>query len=154
MPLILDLGHYSETGPRERNEDRFGVVTPQGPDLSSKGVLLALADGVGGVSGGQEAAHYASRGLMADYYATPDTWPVSRALNQVLEAINRWILAEGRRQPELSGMACTMTALTLRWLNLRVESAACAIDILPRWDGKPVPPAGARDLQQGRRQLQ
>lgn len=114
MPLIVDIGQCSETGPRERNEDRFGVVTPPGPELSSKGVLLALADGVGGGRGGQEAAHYAIRGLMTDYYATPDTWAVSRALNQVIDATSRWVLAEGRKRADLAGMACTLTALVLR----------------------------------------
>jgi biopolymer transport protein ExbB/TolQ len=39
-----------------------------------------------------------------------------------------------------------MAALTLRWLNLRVEHAACTLEILPRWDGKPVPASRARDL--------
>lgn len=114
MPLKLDIGHYSESGPREANEDRFGIVTPSGADLACKGVLLAVADGVSGSLGGQEAAQYTVRGLMADYYATPDTWPVSRSLNQVLMAVNQWVASQARKRAELAGMACTLTALVLR----------------------------------------
>jgi hypothetical protein len=37
MPLTVDAGHSSLTGPRERNEDFCGMVTPQGADLENKG---------------------------------------------------------------------------------------------------------------------
>ena len=42
-----------------------------------------------------------------------------------------------------------MAALLLRWLALRAEKAACALAILPRWDGKPLPPSGAHELLAG-----
>ncbi|MFZ2855689.1 MAG: protein kinase [Rhodocyclaceae bacterium] len=114
MPLEVAVGHSSLTGPRERNEDFCGVVTPIGGDLENKGVLAALADGIGGHRGGREAAEYTVRGLLSDYYATPDTWAVPRALDKVLSALNRWVIAQAARDAELSGMATTLTALVLR----------------------------------------
>ena len=74
MPLEVDVGHSSLTGPRERNEDFCGMVTPQGAELENKGLIAAVADGIGGHKGGREAAEYTVRGLLSDYYATPDTW--------------------------------------------------------------------------------
>ena len=118
--LQIQVGQHSESGPRPRNEDRFGVVTPEGAVLAAKGALLAVADGVGGAAGGLEAARYTVRGLMADYYATPDTWPVSRSLQAVLEAVNAWVHAEGRKRRELAGMACTLSALVLKGRRFHV----------------------------------
>ena len=40
--LTVELGHSSLTGPRPRNEDFCGAVTPEGAELQSKG-LLAIA---------------------------------------------------------------------------------------------------------------
>lgn len=114
MPLRVAVGHASLTGPRERNEDYCGVVTPEGQDLADKGVIAALADGIGGHRGGREAAEYTVRGLLADYYATPATWAVPQALDKVATALNRWVVGEGARSAELAGMATTLSALVLR----------------------------------------
>src|SRR5262245_55143645 len=92
MPLDISAGHASVTGPRECNEDFCGIVTPSGRDLEVKGALLAVADGVSGSSGGREAAESTVRGLLSDYYATPETWSVAHALDKVIYANNQWLL--------------------------------------------------------------
>lgn len=112
--LTVNLGHSSLTGPRPCNEDFCGAVTPEGAELQSKGLLAALADGVGGHANGREASEYVVRGLLADYYATPDTWSVATALDKVLDALNRWLVASARRNRETAGMATTLSAVTLR----------------------------------------
>ncbi len=114
MPLTVTAGHASLTGPRERNEDYAGMVAAKGGELDTKGLLLAVADGISGGSGGREAAEYTVRGLLADYYATPDTWSVPLALDRVLNANNRWLIAQGASHRELTGMATTLSALVLR----------------------------------------
>ena len=114
MPLKVEIGYASRAGVRERNEDFLGCVTPLGGELLAKGVLAALADGMSGHAGGREAAEYAVRGLLADYYATPDTWQGTVALDRVLQALNRWVIAQSRSRPELTGMASTLTALLVR----------------------------------------
>ena len=114
MPLTIASGHATLAGVRPRNEDFVGMVTPREPELSTKGLLAAVADGVSGNQGGREAAEYTVRGLLADYYATPDTWPVSQALDRVLAAINSWVQHQGSVRNELAGMATTLTCLLLR----------------------------------------
>jgi serine/threonine protein phosphatase PrpC len=114
MTLKLAIGQSSRTGPRERNEDFVGAVTPTGAQLSSKGAILAMADGVSGNAGGREASEMVVRSVLADYYATPDTWETHAALDKVLSAINRWVLAQSTAQKHLAGMATTLSLLVLR----------------------------------------
>src|SRR5690349_11906606 len=95
MSLVVLTGHDSRTGVRERNEDFVGMVTPAEPDLSTKGLVAAVADGVSGNEGGREASEYTVRGLLTDYYATPDTWPVTQAMDKVIKAINSWVQHQG-----------------------------------------------------------
>lgn len=112
--LEISVGQATQTGPRERNEDYCGIVTPQDGQLVTKGMMLAVADGVSGVRGGREAAEYTVRSVLADYYATPETWEIPHALDKVLLAINRWLLAQGSTNRELAGMATTLSLLVLR----------------------------------------
>jgi protein phosphatase len=114
MQLTVDLGHASLTGPRPRNEDYCAAATPEGAELDNKGLIAAVADGVGGHANGREAAEYCVRSLIADYYATPDTWGVPQALDKVIGALNRWLYAHTRRAKETAGMATTLSALVLR----------------------------------------
>lgn len=114
MPLSVLTSYASRTGLRERNEDFVGMATPKEPDLSTKGMLAAIADGISGNAGGREAAEYTVRGLLTDYFATPETWPVTQAMDRVLKAINSWVQAQGAKNRELAGMATTLTAVVLR----------------------------------------
>lgn len=114
MPLLLTAAHHTATGRRERNEDFVGMVTPAEPALTAKGMIAVVADGVSGSAGGREAAEYSVRGLLADYYATPDTWPVTQALDRVIKAINRWVQQQGSLHSEAGGMATTLTTLVVR----------------------------------------
>ncbi len=115
MPLTLQFGYATATGPRERNEDYGGFVEPSDLQLAAtKGRLAVVADGVSGGLHGREAAETAVRNLLADYYATPETWEVARALGTVLSAINRWLHGQTASRAEPGGMATTLTALVLR----------------------------------------
>lgn len=114
MPLLLTAAHHTATGRRTHNEDFVGMVTPPEPELTTKGLIAAVADGVSGSDGGREAAEYCVRGLLTDYYATPDTWPVTQALDRVIKAINSWVQQQGSVRTETGGMATTLTALVVR----------------------------------------
>jgi serine/threonine protein phosphatase PrpC len=114
VSLRVAVGHASLAGKRESNQDYVGIVQPIASELNDKGILLAVADGVSGSGGGREAAEYTVRGLLSDYYATPSAWDTAVALDRVLNAINRWLLAQSAAHPEREGMACTLSALILR----------------------------------------
>lgn len=114
MSLDLRIGYSSETGPRSENEDYGGFVTPDSETAAIKGCLAALADGVSGGSHGREAAETTVRNLLADYYSTPETWESQRALNGILQSINRWLAGQSASRREAGGMACTLSALVLK----------------------------------------
>lgn len=114
MALQFTIGQSSLTGPRHRNEDYVGIVTPVNEQLSIKGALIAIADGVSGNAGGGEASEMTIRTVSADYYATPDTWEPLVALDKVLIAANRWLLAQANANRDMAGMATTLSLLLLR----------------------------------------
>lgn len=114
MSLQFTIGQSSLTGPRTRNEDYVGVVTPVSEQLSIKGALMAVADGVSGNAGGGEASEMTVRTVTSDYYATPDTWEPLTALDKVLTAANRWLIAQANANRDMAGMATTLSLLVLR----------------------------------------
>lgn len=114
MSLKFEIGQSSLTGPRERNEDYIGVVTPENLQLNTKGALIAVADGVSGNAGGGEASEMTVRTISSDYYATPDTWQPPIALDKVITAANRWLISQASSNRDLAGMATTLSLLVLR----------------------------------------
>jgi protein phosphatase len=114
MSLKFSTGQSSLKGPRQRNEDYVGLVTPAREQLSVKGAIIAVADGVSGNAGGGEAAEMTIRTVTTDYYATPDTWEPLVALDKVLTAANRWLIAQANANRDMAGMATTLSLLLLR----------------------------------------
>jgi serine/threonine protein phosphatase PrpC len=110
----VSVGFVSETGPRKRNEDFAGAVF--GPELPEprRDLVAAIADGIGSTKGGREAAEIAVRGFLDGFCDLPETMEVRRAAAIVLNALNGWIHSQGARDPGLSGIGCTFTALVLR----------------------------------------
>ncbi len=114
MSLQFEIGQSSLIGPRTRNEDYVGLVTPVNEQLSVKGALIAVADGVSGNAGGGEASEMTVRTVSSDYYATPDTWEPLASLDKVLTAANRWLIAQANANRDMAGMATTLSLLLLR----------------------------------------
>lgn len=114
MPLSIAYGQATHIGGRERNEDRAAHAAPEGELSRVKGQIAALADGVGGGLNGGEAASAVIRGLVQDYYATPDTWDPDHAISRVLAALNRWLYGQSVSRHMPGGYASTLTALAFR----------------------------------------
>ncbi|WNW10687.1 bifunctional protein-serine/threonine kinase/phosphatase [Pseudomonas sp. DTU_2021_1001937_2_SI_NGA_ILE_001] len=106
MTLQLSCAQFSASGPRSENQDALRLVTPVPALAASKGHLFALADGVSQCSDGALAAQSTLQALALDYYATPETWGITQALDKLLLAQNRWLLA--------NGLMTTLSALVLR----------------------------------------
>jgi serine/threonine protein phosphatase PrpC len=108
------VGFTSETGPRKRNEDFAGAVFGLELPQPRRDIVAAIADGIGSAKGGRVAAETAVRGFLDGFCDMPETMEVRRAAARVLNALNGWIYAEGRRNNDLAAMGCTFTALVLR----------------------------------------
>ncbi len=107
----MDVGFATETGKRPENEDYVAACFGPPNRRSELGVVAVVADGVGGHKGGRQASELAVRCFIDGYYAQPETLGVLRASARSLEAINSWIAAQARADPELLGMGSTFTAL-------------------------------------------
>lgn len=116
--LRISLGQHTEAGRQPVNQDFHGAVLPAGTLLATKGITVALADGIGSSAVSQVASAAAVRGFLDDYYATSEAWPVRRAAQRVLEASNAWLHAQTQRSdarfdPD-RGYVCTFSALVLK----------------------------------------
>ncbi|MBD2858854.1 bifunctional protein-serine/threonine kinase/phosphatase [Spongiibacter sp. KMU-158] len=94
--LKLDVAQHSRAGVKPVNEDSIGIRVPDDHQLATKGAVVVIADGVSAAEAGKEAAESCVTGFLNDYYSTPDTWSVKRSAQQVLNALNRWLYAQGQ----------------------------------------------------------
>ncbi len=94
--LKLEVAQFSSAGVKPINEDSIGIRVPDDHQLATKGAVVVIADGVSAAEAGKEAAESCVTGFLNDYYSTPDTWSVKRSGQQVLNALNRWLYAQGQ----------------------------------------------------------
>lgn len=112
MSFEVDIGYSSQRGPREVNEDFAGTVHAP-PGEEARGLIAAIADGVSTGGRGLEAAQTTVMGLLADYFATPDTWEPTAALDRLIGAQNAWLADHNRRRQGGGTALTTLTALVL-----------------------------------------
>jgi serine/threonine protein phosphatase PrpC len=111
MSFDIDVGHASERGPRQENEDFVGACKPA-PHEEELGFIAAIADGVSMGGEGRMAAQTSVRAVVEDYFGAPPTWDTSVVLDRIISAQNSWLATHNRRH---NGAAMsTLTALALR----------------------------------------
>lgn len=113
--LSVSVGQYSDKGRKERNDDSYGVVTPDGLLLKRKGIAMAIADGMSTSEAAKEASESCVKSFLTDYYATHESWTVKTSVARVLSATNRWLYGQGQTQ-YLSdrGMVSTFSGLVVK----------------------------------------
>ena len=82
--------------------------------MSLRGMVLAVADGVGGAAGGRVAAETCVRSFIEAYYNLPATLGVEQVAARILASVNGWIHNIGQRDPVLANMMTTFSALILQ----------------------------------------
>ncbi|WP_414728969.1 protein kinase domain-containing protein [Zhongshania aliphaticivorans] len=94
--LKLAIAQRSSAGQKSVNEDSLGICVPKDEQLTTKGAVAVIADGVSAAEAGKEAAETCVTGFLSDYFSTPDSWSVKRSAQQVLNALNRWLYGQGQ----------------------------------------------------------
>ncbi len=116
--LAVSVGQHTDKGPKETNQDFHGVYIPEEPQLSSKGIAIALADGISSSAVSHIASESAVTGFFADYYCTSDAWSVKTSAQRVLMATNSWLHAQGQQSPYRydpdRGYVCTFSAMIIK----------------------------------------
>ena len=116
--LSVSIGQYSDKGRKEINQDFHGALFPDMPLLTTKGLTIALADGISSSSVSQIAAESTIKSLLTDYYCTSDTWSVETSIKRVINSINSWQYAQTKRSQHPfdmdKGYVCTLSAIILK----------------------------------------
>ncbi len=92
--LEVSLGGYSSAGIKTSNQDAFASLVPSPAELSAKGVVAVIADGVSSANKAAEAAQISVTQFISDYYATPATWSTQKSASKVLLGLNQWLNAQ------------------------------------------------------------
>jgi len=122
MPSILSvtIGQTSIAGIKPENEDFLGSYIPskEADDiahLESKGITVAIADGMSGSDGGKEASQVSVSQFLSDYYGTPESWTVKQAVTKILTALNTWLYSQGQQKyGTAKGMVTTFSAMVIK----------------------------------------
>lgn len=116
--LKVSVGQYSTRGRKPTNQDFHGICIPQEPQLSSKGIAIALADGISSSAVSHIASESAVGSFLGDYYCTSDAWSVKKSAQRVLMATNSWLYAQTRQSQyryDLDrGYVCTLSAMVIK----------------------------------------
>ncbi len=116
--LTISVGQYSDKGRKIINQDFHGMYVPDEPFLTSKGITIALADGISSSQVSQIASEATVRGFLMDYYCTSEAWSVKKSVQQVLTATNSWLHSQSHRSPyrynKDKGYVCTLSCLVLK----------------------------------------
>jgi PPM family protein phosphatase len=98
---------------RELNEDSGTYIQPDDPEvLASKGLLILVADGMGGHSAGEVASQMAVEVITRTYYE--DGGDPQSALKKAFREANRAIHKTAEKDESKTGMGTTCTALVLQ----------------------------------------
>ncbi|HEX7645879.1 MAG TPA: protein phosphatase 2C domain-containing protein, partial [Noviherbaspirillum sp.] len=116
--LDIRIGQYSDKGRKESNQDFHGTFLPKEPQLSSKGVALAIADGISASDVSHIASQFAVTSFLEDYYCTSDAWSAKKSVERVLAATNSWLYSETQRghgrYDKDRGYVCTLSAMVIK----------------------------------------
>ena len=122
--LEIEIAAASDVGAvREHNEDSFAVGDLDSGELVdtaqpwrasvTRGALLVVCDGMGGVEGGEVASDLAAKVIWREMKATPATHDpevFARLLRRATRVANHEVHAMSRREPGLKGMGTTVSA--------------------------------------------
>ena len=116
--LSVTTGQHSDKGHKPVNQDFHGLIIPDNRQLRSKGIVVAIADGISSSNVSQIASESAVAGFLSDYYSTPDSWSAKQSAQRVLRATNAWLHAQTRqsryRYDQDRGYVCTLSVLILK----------------------------------------
>ena len=128
--LKISVGQHTDKGRKEKNQDFHGVYIPEETLLSSKGLAIALADGISSSDVSQVASEAAVTGFLADYFCTSETWSVKKSAQRVLMATNSWLHSQTQhsqhRFDKDRGYVCTFSAMVIKSTTAHIFHAGDA----------------------------
>ncbi len=122
--LAVSIGQHSDRGQKPVNQDFQAVLVPTAPQLSSKGIVVALADGISSSDVSHIASKAAVSGFLEDYFCTSDAWSVKKSAQCVLAATNSWLHSQTQQSQHRfnkdKGYVCTFSAVVFKFRSAYV----------------------------------
>jgi len=113
--LAIESAQQCLAGGKEDNQDSCGIKEAEGQQLQTKGIAIAIADGMSGSDAGREASQACVQGFLNDYFSTPETWTVQTSAQKIISALNHWLHGNGQRKYQShKGMVTTLSAMVLK----------------------------------------
>lgn len=112
--LHITFAQKSDAGRKAENQDTVGARIPEGNLLTTKGIAVAIADGVSSSNAAREASQTAIAGFLSDYYATPDTWRTQQSAMRVIQSLNSSLWGRSQNAIYGEGYLTTFSALILK----------------------------------------
>lgn len=102
-------GNASDIGRRKQQQDSYALSDfADTAFIDHGGYLAVVADGIGGMLHGAEAAHIATTAFMSSYQSKPVLQDVDEALDEALLAASRAIIKEAEHRDCLRNMGSTL----------------------------------------------
>jgi protein phosphatase len=110
----VEIGSLTDVGcERENNEDSYAYWESEDDrEFERLGRLVVVADGMGGVEGGQFASRIAVESVEKAYASSPESDPQQRLL-AAFQLAHAQVQEKARQDPALRGMGTTLTAFAL-----------------------------------------
>lgn len=116
--LKVSIGQYSNKGVKEINQDFHDIRIPAQPQLTNKGIAIAIADGISSSQVSQEASKISVTSFLEDYFCTSESWSVKKSANTVLKATNSWLYSKNKQDKyhldKDKGYVCTFTTMIIK----------------------------------------
>jgi serine/threonine protein phosphatase PrpC len=119
---VVVKGHSDIGVIRDENEDSFIIEEPADPEVrAKKGILVVVADGMGGLEDGSTASRMAVDAVLRRYYECPE--PPRVALEDAVKQANRAIYQHSRQTGGGRLMGSTLTSIAI------VDRHACVAQV-------------------------
>jgi PPM family protein phosphatase len=134
--LTVRVGAATDTGPvREQNEDAVLISEPDPQLLETNGLLLAVADGMGGYQRGEVASRIAVETLREIYYdSTIGENEIPDRLKRAFRTANERIYEDGSAEGQQNMMGTTLVAAVVKENDLTLANVGDSRAYLIRAD--------------------
>ncbi|MDA3947039.1 MAG: bifunctional protein-serine/threonine kinase/phosphatase [Helicobacteraceae bacterium] len=116
--LKISIGQYSDKGRKETNQDFHDIHIPKEPQLTTKGIAIALADGISSSDVSQIASKTSVTSFLLDYFSTPESWSVKKSAERVVNSVNSWLYSQSKEgqyhYDKDRGYVCTFSAMVIK----------------------------------------
>ncbi|NRA87823.1 MAG: bifunctional protein-serine/threonine kinase/phosphatase, partial [Rhizobiales bacterium] len=115
MQVQISISAFSSAGVKPNNEDSYGTMFSSEEQAITKGVAIAIADGMSVCQNAKAASETCVKCFLTDYYSTPESWGVKKSVSKILTATNSWLFGQMAKDGIAEyAMVSTLSAMVIK----------------------------------------